>query len=1021
MMHLPAVLPLLLLAWTAWAVEFNRDIRPILSDRCFSCHGPDASKRQAGLRLDLEETAKAPLRGRRPIVPFHPEQSEILLRIESSDPARRMPPAYMGHAALPKAEIERLRAWIKEGAPWQNHWAFLSVRRPAIPEVRRQDWPRNPIDFFILARLEREGLAPAREADKVTLLRRVSLDLTGLPPTPEEADAFLNDPSPDAYEKVVDRLLASPRYAERMAIRWLEAARYADTNGYQSDGQRDMYRWRDWVLDAFHSNMPFDRFTIEQIAGDLLPEATLSQKIATGFHRNHRTNAEGGIVEEEFRVEYVADRVETTGTVWLGLTLGCARCHDHKYDPIPQREFYRLFAFFNNVPERGLVYNFGNEEPFIKAPTPEMEKKLRLLDERLAQAQRHWRELQPQIAAQQRQWEKKARKQRSLDWKPPGQVLHLDLEQGEPGIINQAARFDGRRIVEAGLDVCKFDYLDPFTFSAWIKPEAPDGAILSRAEDYFEGEGYTWFLKEGKLRLHITRRFTDISLRVETENPIAVGQWLHVAVSYDGYRKGAGVRMYVNGEPQKLNILFDELTYPFGPKEPFRVGAGAGEKYRFRGLIDDVRAWNYPLTPEQVSTLAVTSGIAELAAKKPERRSTAEEAKLRLCFLDRFAPAPIRQALAELHEAQTQRRKYFESIPTVMVMRESPVPRQTFVLRRGAYDQPGEKVTPGVPAVLPPFKPEWPANRLGLAYWLVDRANPLTARVTVNRFWQMLFGAGIVKTVEDFGSQGEWPMHPELLDWLAAEFMENGWNVKALLRTMVTSATYRQDSRLRPELLEKDPENRLLARGPRFRLPAEMIRDQALFASGLLVDRLGGPSVKPYQPPGLWQELAGGKGYQQDHGENLYRRSLYTYWKRTVAPPAMVTFDAPTRETCSVRETRTNTPLQALLLMNGVEYLEAARKLAERMIKEGGADEQARLERGFRLLLVRAPAVRERELLRGELARLRARFARDPQAAIQYLAQGESPRDPALDPVELAAYTGVASLLLNLDETVTKE
>jgi hypothetical protein len=992
-------------------VEFNRDVRPIFSDRCFSCHGPDSVNRQAGLRLDQEAAAKAKLAdGKTPIVPGDAERSEVYRRISSNSKALRMPPAYAGHDPLTPKEVETIRRWLDEGAVWQKHWAFLAPVRPAPPQVKHSAWVRNAVDAFIVSRLEREGLEPSPEADKVTLLRRVTLDLTGLPPAPSEVDAFLKDTAPGAYERVVDRLLSSTHYAERMAIRWLEAARYADTNGYQSDGERSMWRWRDWVIGAFDRNMPFDKFTIEQIAGDLLPNATLDDKIATAFHRNHRTSAEGGIVEEEFRTEYVADRVETTSTVWLGITLGCARCHDHKYDPFLQKDFYSMFAFFNNVPERGLVYNFGNEEPFIKAPTPENTARLAELDAKLAGAEKHWDALQGRLRKEQHRWEKNVRSQQ-VDWTVPGATdLHLPA---------QTMRLDGVHDVESP-DKLKFDYKDPFTFAAWIKPDSPNGVILSKSEDYFEGEGHQWFLMDGKLRLHITRRFTDISLRMETVQPLKLHEWQHVAITYDGYRKGAGVHMYVNGEPWETKILFDELTYPLGPKEPWRVGAGAGDKYRFKGEIKGVRVYKTALTPEQVSVLPLKETISEIAAMPAGSRNAAQQHKLRFCFLDKYATQEIRSGLHGLEEARTERRKYYEAIPTVMIMVEGK-PRETHLLRRGAYDQPGEKVTARTPTVLPPFKPEWPDNRLGLAKWLVDRSNPLTARVTVNRFWAMLFGTGLVKTVTDFGSQGEWPVHQDLLDWLAVEFMDSGWNVKGILKTMVMSNTYRQESRVTPELLQKDPENRLLARGPRFRLPAEMIRDQALAASGLLVDRVGGPSVKPYQPPGLWQELTGGRGYVEDSGAGLYRRSLYTYWKRTIAPPAMITFDSPTRETCIVRETRTNTPLQALNLMNDETYLEAARKLAERAMREGGSAEEQRVRFLFRTVLARAPKDREDQVLTKTLEQFRARYAAHPETAKKFLNQGKSPRDPSLNPVELAAYTGISSLILNLDETVTKE
>lgn len=1011
-------------------VQFNRDIRPILSDRCFACHGPDAGNRKAGLRLDIEAAAKAELRqGRVPIVPGQPDQSELFRRITTEKKALRMPPAYAGHDALSPQQIALIRQWIEQGASWQAHWSFLPPQRPALPEVKDQRWPRNPIDRFVLARLEREGMHPSPEAEKARLLRRVTLDLTGLLPAPGELDAYLKDQSPGAYERVVDRLLASPRYAERMAIRWLEAARYADTNGYQSDGPRDMWRWRDWVINAFHRNMPFDQFTVEQIAGDLLPNATLDQRIATGFHRNHRTSAEGGIVDEEFRVEYVADRTETTSAVWLGLTVGCARCHDHKYDPLPQRDYYRLFAFFNNVPEKGFVYNFGNEEPYIKAPLPEQQKQLDVFDTKIAALQKQLTDLAPQQEAAQHRWEKRLRKT-SAEWElTEGLVLRKTLDEGEKGLqgeapvvagrMGQARSFDGKQFLDAGQSPRKFDYRDPFTFAAWVKPESPKGAILSRTEDYWEGTGHGLYLVDGKLRLHVIFRWTDLGMRVETEQPVRLHDWQHVLVTYDGSMKAAGVHMYVDGKPQPLKILFDQCLWPIGSKEPFRIGAGGG--LRFQGLIDDVRVYDRALSPEEAAVVALTTPLAELAAVPPAQRTPAQTDKLRMSFLEQAAPTSVAQLRAELAREQAERKKFYDTIPTVMVMAERPTPRDTFVLKRGAYDAHGEKVSSGVPGVLPALPADTPKNRLALARWIVDRNNPLTARVIANRFWAMLFGTGLVKTVEDFGSQGEWPLHPELLDWLAVEFMDSGWDVKRLLKTIVTSATYRQSSRVTPELLQRDSENRLLARGPRLRLAPEMIRDQALAVSGLLVEKVGGPSVKPYQPPGLWKELQGGQEYVADKGEGLYRRSLYTYWRRTVAPPGMVTFDSPNRETCTVRETRTNTPLQALTLMNDVPYVEASRKFAERLLHEGGATDAERINYGYRLALAREPQTAERDVLLAALAKFREAYRRDGDSAAKLLTVGDSAYDASLPKTELAAFAGVASLLLNLDEMVTKE
>jgi hypothetical protein len=973
-------------------IEFNRDIRPILSDQCFACHGPDASKRKTKLRFDTEAGARIALaQGRFAIVPGDPEASELVRRVTSPDTAIRMPPAYAGRSPLKAAEIERVRRWIAQGARWQSFWSFIPPRRPAAPSVRDVKWARNPIDRFILARLEREGLHPSAEADKATLLRRVSLDLTGLPPTPAQVDAFLRDASPDAYGKVVDRLLASPRYGERMAFRWMEAARYGDTNGYQTDGPRDMWRWRDWVIDAFNRNLPFDRFTIEQLAGDLLPDATLEQRIATGFNRNHRTTGEGGIIPEEYRVEYVADRTQTTSIVWMGLTVGCARCHDHKYDPITQKEFYRLFAYFNRIPnEKGFAWNYGNEDPLVKAPLPEHTQKLAELDRQVAAAQASY-----DAARHGTDWAfrdglvfqsgREATKVAGCD----AAATDCSWPTGQP-----AQRFDGKHYLEADGKIADFDYLQPFTMAARIEPESLNCAIVSHVEDYFEGMGHALYLVDGKIRLHIHRRFTDLGIRVESVAPVTMRQRQHVMVAYDGGRSASGVHIYLNGQAVPVKVLFDQNLEPIRhPKTPLRIGAGGG--LRFTGTIEDVRIYDRSLEASEAAIIA--------SGKEPE------------------PPGEIRRAHEELAALRRERKEFDAKIPSVMVMADSPTPRDTFLLKRGAYDAPGEKVTAGLPEILATPRPEWSKDRLGLARWLVDRNNPLTARVAVNRYWQSLFGFGIVKTVDDFGAQGEFPVHPELLDWLATEFMESGWDIKAIQKTIVMSATYRQASRVTPELLQKDPDNRLLARGPRFRLGPEVIRDQALAASGLLVEKVGGPSVKPYQPAGLWQELGGGSGYKQETGEGLYRRTLYTYWKRTVAPPFMVNFDSPNREQCTVFENRTNSPLQALELMNDVTFLEAARKLAERMMIEGGTSAEQRVEYGYRLVLARAPDASRRQALLKALAGFSAGLGSDAAAAREFLKQGESAVRPGLDERELAAYASLASLLLNLDETITKE
>jgi hypothetical protein len=783
--YFPAVCALLVAlggaaeASAAEKIDFDRQIRPILADKCFHCHGPDAKTRDSELRLDTKEGAFAAIDGRHAIVAGDVAASELVKRIKSAKDDERMPPPDSGRQ-LNAAQIELLERWIAEGATWQQHWSLTPVARPALPAVKNNAWPRNAIDTFILARLEAEGLVPSTDAAKETLLRRVTLDLTGLPPTIAEIDAFVADVSPDAYERVVDRLLASPRYGERMVSEWLDTARYADTNGYQGDRTRSMWPWRDWAIAAFNRNQPFDQFTIEQLAGDLLPQPTLPQKIATGFHRNHMLNGEGGRIAEESRIDYVIDRVDTTAATWLGLTLGCARCHDHKYDAFAQKDYYRLFAYFNNVPESGAVDRDGSANPVIELPTSEQSQQLAAFEEQL-------KALQSQLAA----------------------------------------------------------------------------------------------------------------------------------------------------------------------------------------------------TPED---------------QKPAREE-----------LDK-----------KIKETTGQRDNLKKQFAIVMVMEERPQPRDSFVLVRGAWDKPGDKVTAGVPEQFSAAPTDAPANRLGLAKWLVDRKHPLTARVTVNRYWQRFFGTGLVKTADDFGVQGERPSHPELLDWLASEFVTSGWDVKQMHRMIITSATYRQSSKVTPALVERDPENRLLARGARYRWPSGILRDQALAASGLLVEQQGGPAVKPYQPAGVWEEMSfGGIRYEQDHGDKLYRRSLYTFWRRTTPPTTL--FDVASRQVCTVKQSRTNTPLHALTLLNDVTYLEAARALAERAMKVGDQTPQQRITAMYRLTIARPPSSAEMEVLLPRWEGLQGKYQQDKDAAAKLIKVGESPADASLDAADLAAYSAIASIILNLDETVTKE
>ena len=1037
-MRVPLVL-LLALASVGYAadskpVDFNRDIRPILSDKCFSCHGPDAVAKKIPLRLDSEAAAKADLGGgRRAIVDGDPEASTVVKRITADKPAMRMPPVHSG-LKLTDIEVQTIREWVRQGAKWQKHWAFIPPERRPLPQVSDSAWVKTPIDNFVLQHLDAAGLKPSTEASREALIRRVSLDITGIPATVAEVDAFLADKSPNAYEKVVDRLLASPRYGERMAVRWLDAARYADTNGYQFDGERNMWRWRDWVIESFNRNQPFDQFAIEQIAGDLLPNATTDQKIATGFNRNHRANTEDGIIPEEYAVEYVVDRVETASAVFLGATLGCARCHNHKYDPFSQKNFYQMFAYFNNVPELGRAMKYGNSPPVVAAPTRDQQQQLNALLHRMDNERQQLNKNARTLEAAQKSWEAGLSKQAPAYWAPSSglvKVASFDepaTDQSEEvvtvdGRMGKAASFDGKAVVNLG-NVGTFDIEDRFTLSAWIYSDTvPDGSIASRMVDNPKGKGYGVHADKGKIHVNVTNVYADDAIRLETEQALEAKRWYHIAVTYAGSRMAEGVTVFIDGKPAPVKVFLDTLYRPFGNagkafREPFRIGGGWGAERRFRGLIDDVRIYDRILNSDELAVMSVGRSVNQIASQTT--RTEAETKLLRWYFLENGADPATRDVWKRLTALERERETLERTFPTVMVMAESPKPKETFLLIRGAYDKHGQRVEPGVPEVLNPLPAGAQNNRLGLAKWLIDPANPLTARVTVNRFWQMYFGAGLVKSTEDFGLQGDWPSHPDLLDWLATEFIRTGWDVKAMQKLIVMSATYRQSSKGTPELMQRDPENRLLARGPRHRLAAEMVRDQALYAAGLLVEKIGGPSVKPYQPDGLWKEQAmQDMDYREGKGEDLYRRSLYTFWKRTIPPPMMTNFDAAGREACVVRETRTNTPLQALNLMNDVTFSEAARFIGQRMMKEAGADTQSRLRHGFRLVLSRNPSEAELGVLTSDFNYHRDYFASDPSKANALLKEGKSPADPSLKPAELAAYASVASLILNLDEAIT--
>ena len=994
------------------AIDFNRDIRPVLSDKCYACHGPDEKTRKAGLRLDRKQDAfKALKSGEFAIVAGDPARSQLIKRIHSRDQEEKMPPLKTGKNLTPR-EIELLDRWVVQGARWQDHWSFVKPERPPRPAVKTPQWTRNEIDSFILARLEQENLSPTPEADPATLIRRVSLDLTGLPPSLDEVNAFLADHAPGGYERLVDRLLKSPRYGEHMARGWLDLARYADSNGYQYDTERSMWRWRDWVIQAFNQNMPFDRFTVEQLAGDLLPKAGLEQKIATGFNRNHPITIEGGIIDEEYRTEYVIDRVSTTSTVWLGLTMGCARCHDHKYDPISQREFYQIFAFFNQVPESG---NSGFT-PNIPSPTPDQALTLAGLNAALQEREQALALLTRTIGEDEQRWEEETARLPKIEWS----LLEPRSMKASSGAT--LTRLDDQSILAGGVNAGKEVYeivarVETTGLSAIRLEALTHDSLPHRGPGRHENANFV--LSEFELEavsIADPARKEKVSFASATADYSQKEYEIRYAI--DGQRDD-GKGWAVDGPTRQENC-----TAIFVPERPIGFAGGTELRFRLRHEALDTHAiGRFRLAVTSNALVSVPDDLRQLLALPRPKRTEQQGARLRELFLTHHSPPAVRQARAELAQTAQRKRELEGAFSTTMIMQDMTRARDTFQLKRGQYDQPGAKVTADVPAQLLPLPSGAPHNRLGFAQWLVDPAHPLTARVTVNRFWQHYFGTGLVKTAENFGQQGEWPSHPELLDWLARDFIESGWDVKRVQKLIVTSAAYRQSSKVTAPLLEKDPENRLLARGPRLRLTAESIRDNALAVSGLLQERLGGPSVYPYQPPGLWTELNDRAGYSREYangkGEALYRRSLYTYWKRTVPPPTLQLFDAPEREFCVVRRSRTTTPLQALALLHDPQFVEAARHLAERMMTQGGVSPNERICFAFRMVTARPPTREELQVLRDSFDQQMAEYQADRPAALRLLKVGDSGRNENLDPVEHAAFTAVARLILNLDETIT--
>jgi hypothetical protein len=1024
-------------------VDFNAEIRPLLSDRCYKCHGPDEKSRKAKLRLDTQQGALGKTKNGVVISPGKPSQSELYQRITSTDPDFKMPPPE-SNLTLKQDEIDLLKRWIAQGAEWEKHWAFVPPKRVEPPSVKNAAWPKNEIDHFILARLEKQGLSPAPETTREKWLRRVTFDLTGLPPTLKEIDAFLADHSDRAYETVVDRLLASPEYGERMTTDWLDLARYSDTHGYQADRYRAMWPWRDWVLKAFNENMPYDQFATWQVAGDLLPHPTKEQILATGFNRLHMQTEEGGSVAEEFRVAYVVDRVDTFGTAFLALTLECSRCHDHKFDPLKQQEFYQMFSFFNNIDESGQDSYFTDSMPVptMLLSSDEQDQRLNSLNERIAKKENQIGPLRESARGAFDEWMRhrpatpeikgleaaysfdEVKENKSPNSVDPGKPAHAVenpklVEDGHSGKAILLSGENGFTLNGVGV----FSRTDPFTISVWIKaPNVAKRAVIfhrSMAALDAGSRGYEMVLEEGHVSLGLHHMWPGNAMKVRSKSVLKTNEWTHLVMTYDGSSRAAGLKLFWNGQPAEMEVIRDHLwkdiTYERGDPQ-LTIG------YRFRdngfrdGMIDDFKVYHRVLTPLEIRQIHGDDALENTLAEA----SPSPEIKERLFdyYLANYNPI-YRKYLADLRAVRTEQSHLINPIAEVMVMRELPKPRPAYILKRGAYDAPGEEVAMGTPAAVAPFKPEYPKNRLGLAQWLFEPENPLTARVEVNRLWQMMFGKGIVATSDNFGSQGDLPTHPKLLDWLANDFRDHGWNIKRMLREMALSATYRQSSVPSSEAEEKDPENKLLARAPSYRLSAEMLRDNALATSGLLVKKLGGPPVKPYQPEGLWEEKSGAH-YERDKGDGLYRRSLYTFWKRTSPPPAMVAFDAAERNTCIVHRQVTSTPLQSLVLLNDPQITEASRFIAERMMKEGGSTPEDRLTFAFRLLTSRKPKSSELSILERLYEEQKSLFQRNQRETLKLLLVGDKANDPALDPIELAANSVVASALLNFDETIIK-
>ncbi len=1163
-------------AKTAAKIDFVRDIRPILSANCFTCHGQDEKQRKARLRLDVRENAIKPAKsGDIAIVPGDLARSKLVERITSHDPDETMPPP-KSKKTLTAPQIDLLKRWIADGADYKGHWAFLKPERPAVPPIQNSKFKiQNPVDAFVLARLEKERLNPSPEADRVTLVRRVTLDLTGLPPTPAEVDAFVADKSPDAYNKVVDRLLKSPRYGEQMARYWLDAARYADSHGFHIDSERSLWKYRDWVVEAFNKNMPFDQFTVEQLAGDLLPEPTVEQKIGSGFVRCNMSTGEGGAIVEEYQAKYTFDRVETTATMWMGLTLTCARCHTHKYDPIQNREYYGLYAFFNNLNESVMDGNAPNPDPIVRVPAPEQTRRQEELKKLISGGRAKIDAPMPGLDQAQVEWQSKWNEKLSAGWTPlaaakakssltnganlralDDQSILAEGDNPESDTYEIKFKLDAGSLAAVRLETLPHDTLPrkgaaraedgrfrlsefeaelvansldtnskpkKLKFTQTVADTAEAGFEIAKAIDGKAdtgwgvaadavGEPHVALFALGEPVKVTTNSELRVTLRYDaSKSKRAIGHFRIAAAQNDdlvrllnppklepwqvlgpfkteGLQQGftntfppekevdlkktyAGVREEIKWnakadfEDGKANQLVQDLhgihgayflhrtlTVPaarqldlalraddalklwvngklVGERPEDKPDAGLlrvtvdlrkGENKFLLKVVTVQGAAYFTFDPKLGDAESVPADVAAILATT-KKLSGPQQTKVRN-FYRREHSADFKKTFDGVEKAKEEETAIDKAIPSTMVAKEADKMRETFMLVRGEYDKKGDKVPPGLPAIFPPLPAGAPTNRLGLAMWLSSPEHPLPARVTMNRFWQQYFGVGIVKTTEDFGVQSDAPSHPELLDWLATEFIRTGWDVKRMQRIIVTSATYRQSSKLTADSRARDPENRLLARGPRFRADGEVVRDTALFVSGLLSEKQGGKAVKPYEPGGLWEAVSfnNSQKYVQDKGDGNYRRSLYTYWKRQSPPPNMLIFDAPTREYCVVRRPRTNTPLQALVLLNDPQFVEASRAFGQRILREGGKSTASRIGFAFRQATGRAPGADELKVIEDVYKHQLATFLKDKEAAKKLLAVGAFQADASLDQSELAAWATIASMIMNLDETVTK-